>query len=111
MPTLPVDHGCEAAHSTAATTSACSPGPPQSRQPVEPPKPRRSTITKVYFGPSVRVNSLAPSTKSWKRSDGPAFGPTGSYGVFSTGPAALVWPEWLKYGPIEMMTGVLSVSL
>ena len=47
MPTLPVDHGCDAAHSTALTTSACSPGPAQSRQPVEPPNPRRSTITNV----------------------------------------------------------------
>src|SRR3954447_13768622 len=24
------------------------------------------------------------------------------------GPAGPVWPEWLKYGPIERMTGVLS---
>ena len=27
MPTLPVDHGWLAAHCTALTTSACSPGP------------------------------------------------------------------------------------
>ena len=47
MPTLPVDQGWLAAHSTAAFTSACSPGPTQSRQPFEPPKPRRSTITYV----------------------------------------------------------------
>ena len=47
MPTLPVDHGCVAAHWTALTTSDCSPGPPQSRQPVEPPNPRRSTIMNV----------------------------------------------------------------
>ena len=47
MPTLPVDHGCDAAHSTAVFTSACSPGPTQSRQPELPPKPRRSTITYV----------------------------------------------------------------
>ena len=47
MPTLPVDHGWLAAHLTALTTSACSPGPDQSRQPFEPPKPRRSTITKL----------------------------------------------------------------
>jgi predicted acyl esterase len=30
MPTLPVDHGCVAAHFTELTTSACSPGPAQS---------------------------------------------------------------------------------
>src|SRR4051794_16672657 len=35
MPTLPVGHDCAAAHCTAATTSDCSPGPPQSRHPVE----------------------------------------------------------------------------
>src|SRR5215211_4550908 len=44
--------------------------------------------------------------KSRNRSDGPA-GPTGSYEVSSTGPAGPVWPEWLKYGPIERITGVL----
>jgi hypothetical protein len=47
MPTLPVDHGCEAAHSTARLTSFCSPGPPKSLQPVEPPNPRRSAWTIV----------------------------------------------------------------
>ena len=47
MPTLPFDHGCDAAQFTDATTSDCSPGPPQSRQPLEPPKPRMSTITNV----------------------------------------------------------------
>ena len=47
MPTPPVDHGWLAAHLTAFTTSACSPGPDQSRHPFEPPKPRRSTITYV----------------------------------------------------------------
>ncbi len=47
MPTAPVDHGRLAAQSIAALTSACSPGPAQSRQPVEPPKPRRSTMTKA----------------------------------------------------------------
>src|SRR3954449_3298410 len=46
--------------------------------------------------------------KSWKRSEGPAFGPTGSYCVFSAGPAGPVCPEWLKYGPIDRITGVLS---
>src|SRR5436305_6036124 len=46
--------------------------------------------------------------KSWNRSDGPAFGPTGSYWVFSAGPAGPVCPEWLKYGPIDRITGVLS---
>ena len=42
MPTLPVDQGCDAAHSTARFVSICSPGPPKSLQPWEPPKPRRS---------------------------------------------------------------------
>ena len=37
MPTWPVDHFCWRAQSTAATTSACSPGPPQSWQPLDPP--------------------------------------------------------------------------
>jgi hypothetical protein len=46
-PTLPVDQDRPAAHLMAARTSACSPGPTQSRHPVLPPKPRRSTITKV----------------------------------------------------------------
>src|SRR3954449_12715606 len=105
MPTLPLDHGWLAAHFTELTTSACSPGPAQSRQPFEPPKPRRSTITNVY--PFFRRPE--PSTKSWNRSEGPAFGPTGSYDVFSAGPAGPVCPEWLKYGPIERITGVLSV--
>src|SRR3954471_21332096 len=45
--------------------------------------------------------------KSLKRSDGPA-GPTGSYEVSSAGPAGPVCPEWLKYGPIERITGVLA---
>src|SRR3954449_3223520 len=48
--------------------------------------------------------------KSKKRADGPA-SPVGVYGVPSTGPAGPVCPEWLKYGPIERMTGVLSVAL
>src|SRR3954454_7418562 len=104
MPTRPVDHGCLAAHLTALATSACSPGPAQSRQPFEPPKPRRSTITNVY--PFFRRPE--PSTKSWNRSEGPAFGPTGSYCVPSAGPAGPVCPEWLKYGPIDRITGVLS---
>jgi hypothetical protein len=47
MPTLPVDQGREAAQLTAAVTSACSPLPSQSRQPVLPPKPRLSTSTTV----------------------------------------------------------------
>jgi hypothetical protein len=47
MPTSLVDQGCDAAHSIAAATSACSPSPMKSRQPVDPPKPRRSTITKA----------------------------------------------------------------
>src|SRR3954471_3981821 len=46
--------------------------------------------------------------KSWHRSEGPAFGPTGSYEVPSAGPAGPVCPEWLKYGPIDRITGVLS---
>src|SRR3954449_12073546 len=107
MPTLPLDHGWLAAHFTELTTSACSPGPAQSRQPFEPPKPRRSTITNVY--PSVRRPE--PSTKPWNRSEGPAFGPTGSYCVPSAGPAGPVCPEWLKYGPIDRITGVLSAFL
>src|SRR3954449_3453578 len=45
--------------------------------------------------------------KSKKRADGPA-SPVGVYGVPSTGPAGPVCPEWLKYGPIERITGVLS---
>src|SRR3954471_11287118 len=104
MPTAPVDHGCDAVHCTAETTSDCSPGPPQSRQPVEPPKPRRSTITNVY----PRSIRCAPFTKSRKRSDGPVLGPSGSHEVPSTGPAGPVCPEWLKYGPIDRITGVLS---
>src|SRR3954451_4566989 len=55
--------------------------------------------------------SLAPVTKSRKRSLGPVDGPAGSWLESSPGPAGPVWPEWLKYGPIETMTGVLSVSL
>src|SRR3954451_17209299 len=47
--------------------------------------------------------------KSKKRADGPA-SPVGVYGVPSTGPAGPVWPEWLKYGPIERMTGVLAFA-
>src|SRR3954468_4598683 len=47
--------------------------------------------------------------KSLKRSDGPA-GPTGSYDVSSAGPAGPVGPEWLKYGPIERITGVFWVG-
>src|SRR4051794_41922803 len=46
--------------------------------------------------------------KSRKRSDGPVEGPTGSYEVSSAGPAGPVCPEWLKYGPMERMTGVLA---
>src|SRR3954471_11893141 len=107
MPTRPVDHGSLAAHLTAWTTSACSPGPAQSRQPFEPPKPRRSTITNEY----PLLSRRDPSTKSWNRSEGPAFGPTGSYCVPSTGPAGPVCPEWLKYGPIDRITGVLSAFL
>src|SRR3954466_15844787 len=107
MPTFPLDQGRLAAHCTALTTSACSPGPDQSRQPFDPPKPRRSTITKLQ----PFLSRPGPSTKSWKRSDGPAFGPTGSYWVPSAGPAGPVWPEWLKYGPIETMTGVLVASV
>src|SRR3954453_9644490 len=106
MPTEPVDHGCDAAHSHGATTSLCSPGPPKSRQPVGPPKPRRSTITNVY----PRSIRCAAFTKSRKRSDGPVLGPSGSYDVPSTGPAGPVCPEWLKYGPIDRITGVLSVA-
>src|SRR3954469_13710169 len=52
----------------------------------------------------------APLMKSRKRSDGPVPGPSGSYDVPSTGPAGPVWPEWLKYGPIDRITGVLSVG-
>src|SRR3954451_8799925 len=55
--------------------------------------------------------SLAPVTKSRKRSLGPVDGPAGSWLESSPGPAGPVWPEWLKYGPIERMTGVLSVPL
>src|SRR3954462_6746696 len=55
--------------------------------------------------------SLAPVTKSRKLSLGPVGGPPGPRFEFSTGPAGPVCPEWLKYGPIERMTGVLSVSL
>src|SRR3954471_14906999 len=51
---------------------------------------------------------FAPSTKSRKRSLGPVDGPSGSYEVPSAGPAGPVWPEWLKYGPIETITGVLA---
>src|SRR3954447_26861720 len=47
--------------------------------------------------------------KSKKRADGPA-SPVGVYGVPSTGPAGPVWPEWLKYGPIERITGVFAVA-
>ncbi len=47
MPTRPFDQPCLAAQFTDDTTSPCSPGPPQSRQPLEPPKPRMSTITNV----------------------------------------------------------------
>src|SRR4051812_41139507 len=53
---------------------------------------------------------FAPSTKSRKRSLGPVDGPSGSYEVPSAGPAGPVWPEWLKYGPIDRITGVLSAS-
>jgi hypothetical protein len=31
--------------------------------------------------------------------------------VPSAGPAGPVWPEWLKYGPIDRITGVLSASV
>src|SRR3954451_6394126 len=51
---------------------------------------------------------FALSTKSRKRSLGPVDGPSGSYEVPSAGPAGPVWPEWLKYGPIETITGVLA---
>src|SRR3954467_1122674 len=47
--------------------------------------------------------------KSKKRADGPA-SPVGVYGVPSPGPAGPVWPEWLKYGPIERITGVLAFA-
>src|SRR3954468_108826 len=47
--------------------------------------------------------------KSKKRADGPA-SPVGVYGVPSTGPAGPVCPEWLKYGPIERITGVLAFA-
>src|SRR4051812_24878378 len=101
MPTRPVDHACPAAHLTAWTTSACSPGPAQSRQPFEPPKPRRSTITNEY----PLLSRRDPSTKSWKRSEGPAFGPTGSYCVPSAGPPGPGWPGWVKDGPVGMIVG------
>jgi len=43
MATDPVDHGCTAAQSSAARTSAWSAGPPMAWvQPVEPPNPRES---------------------------------------------------------------------
>src|SRR3954471_16203585 len=45
--------------------------------------------------------------KSKKRADGPA-SPVGVYGVPSTGPSGPVWPEWLKYGPIDRITGVFA---
>src|SRR3954468_591339 len=54
--------------------------------------------------------SLVPFTKSLKRSEGPGVGPTRGVLAFSTGPVAPVWPEWLKYGPIETITGVLPVT-
>src|SRR3954469_17412249 len=47
--------------------------------------------------------------KSKKRADGPA-SPVGVYGVSSSGPAGPVCPEWLKYGPIERITGVLAFA-
>src|SRR4051812_35987284 len=50
----------------------------------------------------------APLTKSAKRFEGPLDGPTGSYEVSSAGPAGPVWPEWLKYGPMDRITGVLA---
>src|SRR3954468_8045546 len=52
----------------------------------------------------------APAMKSAKRSLGPVDGPIGSYEVPSTGPAGPVWPAWLKYGPIDRITGVLAVG-
>ena len=30
--------------------------------------------------------------------------------MLSTGPTGPVWPEWLKYGPIDRMTGVLALA-
>ena len=92
IPTFPVDHGWPAAHSTAEATSACSPGPTQSRQPVDPPKPRRSTITTVY---PWAIRS-APSMRSVNRCEGPATGC----------PSSPVCPMWLKYGPTDRITGV-----
>src|ERR671932_176164 len=60
MPTAPVDHGCDAAHSTALTTSACSPGPPQSRQPVDPITGVLSLADR-FFGRSTSACSATPS--------------------------------------------------
>lgn len=59
-----------------------------------PPKPRRSTITKVY----PRSMSRAPSMKSWKRADGP----TRSH------PPGDVSPACEKYGPTDRITGVFA---
>ncbi len=96
MPTLPVDHGRDAAHWIAAFTSACSPGPTQSRQPVLPPKPRRSTMTYVY----PRANRPVPVVKSENRLDGPVW-------VHPSGP---VWPACPKYGPTARITGVFALA-
>ena len=106
MPTLPVDHGCEAAHSTALTTSACSPGRPS--------RGSRSSRRSRAGRPS-RTCSRAPSASRPRRSrgsgpTGPSTGRPGRTVVPSTGPAGPVWPEWLKYGPIERITGVFAVA-
>ena len=47
--------------------------------------------------------------KSKKRAEGPA-SPVGVYGVSSIGPAGPVCPEWLKYGPMLSITGVLAFT-
>ena len=107
MPTLPVDHDWLAAHFTALTTSACSPGPGPVQAPVRPAEPAQVDHHEAV-ALLQQARALDEVLEALRR---PAFGPTGSYWVPSAGPAGPVWPEWLKYGPIETMTGVLVASV
>ena len=74
MPTLPVDHGCVAAHSTAATTSACSPGP----APVQAAGRAAEAAQVDHHERVAALHQLRAVDEVEKRSDGPVDGPTGS---------------------------------
>ena len=107
MPTLPVDHGRDAAHSTAFDHVG-------RLARARPSRDSRSSRRSRAGRPS-RTCSRAPSASRPRRGRGS--GPTGRSTVRSGRrrcpgpvPTAPVCPEWPKYGPIERITGVFASS-